>query len=401
MRVLFTLPAASTHLFMAAPLAWAFRAAGHEVRIAAQPGLTRAVLGAGLPAVEVGGAGDPAGSPGARQTAASGMIRPDGGWGDEASSPEERRALRDRVFAPWVSAARAMAPDLLRFAERWRPDLVVTDPFVFAAPLVSTRLDVPLVRCVWGPDVLHRVSHPMRGTTEDTGERWPEGLAELFGEHGAEVRDDHPARTVDPWPTSLQLPGTPGRVPMRFVPYNGTAAAPDWVLDRPGRPRVCVTWGRTAAGTAEGEALPRVVAALADLDVEAVLAVAPSERERLGTLPGNARVAENLPLHLLMPTCDAIVNQAGSSTLLTAACHGVPQVLVPKTADSPFHASAFGAAGVAVPLDAREVTAEAVGAAVTRALTDEAVRAAVRKLHDEIAGTPSPAEVASALERLV
>lgn len=387
MRVLFTVPAAPTHLFMMAPLAWAFRAAGHEVRVASRPGLTRATLGLGLPAVEVGGE--------QREAASSGAVRPDGEW--SGNTPEERRALREKTFGPWVAVATAMAPDLLGFAERWRADLVVSDPFVFAAPLISARLGIPLVRCVWGPDVLHRVSHPMQGVYGGTVEQWPKGLRELYGEHGVDTRNDYPVGTVDPWPSSIQLPSTHNRIPMRFVPYNGAAVAPEWILERTGRPRVCVTWGRNTGG---GDALPLVVAALADQDVEVVLAVAPADRERLGELPENARAVENLPLHLLMPTCDAIVNQAGSSTLLTAAVYGVPQVLLPRPSDSPFHAEGFASSGAAVLLDVRKATAEAIGSAVQVALTDEVTRAAAEKLRDEIKGTPSPAEVASELARL-
>jgi UDP:flavonoid glycosyltransferase YjiC (YdhE family) len=189
---------------------------------------------------------------------------------------------------------------------------------------------------------------------------------------------------------------------MRFVPYNGAAAVPDWVLDRPARPRVCVTWGISTAllGGDEAFVLPLVVQALARLDVEAVLAVSGADVEKLGELPGNARVAENLPLHLLMPSCDAIVNQAGSSSLLTAACHGVPQVLMPQTADTPFNTANFGASGAAIALDVTEATAGAIGSAVTAALTDEAIRAAAAKIRDEIAAAPPPSEVVRTLETL-
>ncbi|MGP4028921.1 nucleotide disphospho-sugar-binding domain-containing protein [Actinomadura sp. 3N407] len=389
MRVLFTLPAVTTHLYMMAPLAWAFRTSGNEVRVASHQDLTQATVGVGLPAVEVGG------GHGRPRTLHSGNVRPDGEWSGSAFPGKER----DQVFAPWVGASAAMAPDLLRFAERWRPDLVVTDPFLFAAPLVAARLCVPLVRCVWGPDIMRRVSHPMQGPVDDdVREPWPAGLVELFEEHGVEIRNDHPVGTVDPWPGSLQFPGTPGRIPMRFVPYNGAAVAPDWVLERPARRRVCVTWGRAVAGDG---ALPRVVAALAGMDVDLVLAIAPAEREALGELPKNARVAEGLPLHLLMPSCDAIVNQAGSSTLLTAACAGVPQVLMPKTSDAPFHATSFGASGGAVVLDAHNATADDIGSAVTRALTDAAVRAAADKLRHEIVSTPPPSDVVRTLEALI
>ena len=184
---------------------------------------------------------------------------------------------------------------------------------------------------------------------------------------------------------------------------DGAAAAPDWVLDRPDRRRVCVTWGTSTAALAGDEAfvLPRVVEALAGLDLEVVLAISPADRAKLGTLPANARVAENVPLHLFMPTCDAIVNQGGTSSLLTAACHGLPQVMMPQTADNPFNAANFAAGGASITLDPAEAGTEEIGSAVTRVLTETAYRAAAEKIRDEIAAMPPPSAVVRTLEQLV
>ncbi|MGP4028913.1 nucleotide disphospho-sugar-binding domain-containing protein [Actinomadura sp. 3N407] len=414
LRILFTVAPFPTTLFHMVPLAWACRAAGHEVRVAAQPELAPSTTGIGLIAVEVGGGYD----------LMDGILRARGGrrvieapardWNrtePAASRPangvppaDEKRRLRDQLISPHVTAATRVASDLVRFAERWRPDLVITDPLLFAAPLVSAALDVPLLRHLVGPDVWRRFC-PLQGQEADGDERerWPEKLVDLFDRFGAAVRDDHPVGAVDPWPTSLQLPGVAGRIPIRFVPYNGSAVAPEWVLERPGRPRVCVTWGTTTAalGGEDTFVLPRVLDALAGLDIEVILAVTTAEREKLDRVPGNVRIADGVPLHLLMPTCDAIVNQGGAGSVLTAAAWGVPQVIMPRTADTPIIAANVGAGGAAIALDVEDAALEAIGTAVTRTLTDDAVQAAARKLRKEIAETPSPAAVVGALEDLV
>ncbi|MGV9392881.1 nucleotide disphospho-sugar-binding domain-containing protein [Streptomyces olivaceus] len=415
MRILFTpVAATTTPLFHMVPLAWAFRAAGHDVRVAAQPELSRAIVEVGLPAVEVGHGYE----------IMDGVLRSRGGqrvieapadqWTDSglAGTAEEPPAdyddkhadLRDAAMAPLVEAAGRMAPGLLRFTEYWRPDLLVTDSMVFAAPLVSALRGVPLVRQTWGPDVMRMVSQPLQGRAADGDVRaeWPTGLPGLYDHYGVEVRNDYPVRTVDPWPTSLQFPDLSGRLPMRFVPYNGAAVAPDWVLDRPGRPRVCVTWGTSTSALAGDEAfvLPRVVEGLAGLDVEVVLAVGPDDRRKLGTLPAGVRVAENVPLHLFMETCDAIVHQGGTSTLLTAARHGLPQVMMPQTADNPFNAANFAGSGAGVTLDAAGADAGEIGAAVTRVLTEPAWRVAAEKLREEMAEMPPPSAVVRSLEKL-
>jgi UDP:flavonoid glycosyltransferase YjiC (YdhE family) len=388
------------------PLAWAFRAAGHEVRVAAQPGLTGVIVGAGLTAVETAAGYDVMAD--LLKARSQTDIKPGDigslSFGPANLPPEELRKLRDARYAPLVKLATLMASDLLRFAERWQPQLVVADPLVFAAPLVSATLGIPLVRHIWGPDVT--AAHPLQGrpTPEDVRLQWPTELVELFDRYGVAVRNDYPVRTIDPWPTSLQVPGVPNRVAERAVPYNGsgTGAVPEWILEDPGRPRICVTWGTTAAMLDGGKTvLPQVVHALAEMDVEIVVAASRTELDQIGDLPGNVRVAENLPLHLLMPTCDAIVNQAGPGTILTAAAYAVPQVLVPKTADTPMIAACFDTTGACVVVDIDKGGAGDITSAVTAALTDESIRAAARKVHDEIADTPAPSELVHTLESLV
>src|SRR5690349_11470899 len=55
MRVLFTSSAARPHLFPVVPLAWACRAAGHEVRVASAAKIATDIVHTGLPAVLAGG----------------------------------------------------------------------------------------------------------------------------------------------------------------------------------------------------------------------------------------------------------------------------------------------------------------------------------------------------------
>lgn len=417
MRILFTSSAIPTHLLMFAPLVWACRAAGHEVRVASMPALTPTTVAAGLPAVEVSedydiladivqARGGQRVETSVSQWSRSGLARP-GSKSDTAVAEWRagvQRKIRNQMFNPWVRPAEVMVPGLLRFAERWRPHLMVTDPLVFAASVVSATLGIPLVRFIWGPDMMRQIGYPLQGQPagpEEAREQWPAELVELFDRFGVEARNDHAATTLDPWPGSLQLPGTPGRVPMRFVPYNGAAVVPDWVVERPSRPRVCVTWGtsNSALGGEQAYVLPRVVKALAPLDIEVVLAVSAADRANLGEIPENVRIAERLPLHLVMPTCDAIVNQAGASSLLTAASYGVPQVLVPQTADTPFTAANFSASGAAVVLDVTEADTDTdtIGSAVTTALTDEAIRTAALKIRDEITLAPSLTAVVDTL----
>ncbi len=395
-RVLFTPLTVRSHYYHQVPLAWAFRAAGHDVRIAAQRQLTSIIANTGLTPVEVGDDYD----------FMAGMVALRSGNKFTAAQVadltfDERVRLRDERFVPPVELATRMTPDLLRFAQRWQPDLVITDPVIFAGPLVAAAQGIPVVRNIWGPDILY--GHPVQGQPHTGTERadWPTGLVELFDRYGVEVRNDHPRHTVDPWPGSLQNFGSPGRLPRRFIAYNGEGAAPDWVTERPDRPRVCITWGTTneILGGAK-DVWPRVIRALTPLDIDIVLAIGPADRAKLGRLPDNVRVAENLPINLFMPTCQAIVNQGGTGSLLTAASVGVPQVLLPETGETPVNSLSFRESGAALVLDYAKADEETIATAVTRVLTDEAIRTAARKVSEEIAGMPAPAEVVDTLVKL-
>ncbi|MFJ7250500.1 nucleotide disphospho-sugar-binding domain-containing protein [Kitasatospora sp. NPDC098652] len=397
MRVLFTPLPVGSHLYHQVSLAWAFRAAGHEVRVASQASLTKTTLSTGLTAVEVGDDYDfmasMAAMPESHRISAAALM---------VMSEDERRAMGQRRSGPLIELNQRLAPDLLRFAEEWRPDLLVTDPTLFAAPLVSAVLGIPIIRNIWGPDIIF--GHPLQGQPNTGAEReqWHPGLVELFDRYGAEVRNDYITQTVDPWPASLRTFGAANPLPRRYVAYNGAGAAPDWILKRTGKPRVCVTWGTTTSVLGGHSALlPRVVDALAPLDIELVVTVSSTDRASLTGLPDNVRVVENLPLNLLMPSCDAIVNQGGTGSVLTAAAAGVPQVLVPEISEAPTNAISFTASGASVLLEPAELTAEAVAAAVTAVLTDDTIRKSADRIREEIAAMPSPASVVSTVEALV
>jgi UDP:flavonoid glycosyltransferase YjiC (YdhE family) len=420
-RALFTPLALRPHLYPLIPLAWAFRAAGHDVRVAAQPPIVADTVAAGLNAVRAGADYDylagtleflrSADFPGRDRSAE--VLREqvkraqNGAEPAPAPTTDDVRRVRDAVFAPWVETARAMARDLIPFAREWQPDLVVTDPMSFVGPLVAETTGVPLVRHLWGPD-MPRASHfPLQNPDDDdVREQWPTGLVELFDQWQVPPHGDYAACVVDPCPASMQVAGVPNRLPVRYVPYNGSGQVPAWLNQTGGRTRICVTWGTTAhvlAGT-EGFLVPTILAAVAEFDVDVVVAVTSVDRDQLGPVPEGVRVVTDMPLSLLLPTCAAVVNQGGAGTILTAAACGVPQVIIPQVADQPFNAEMLVATGAGTALTngstGTATTTAAITDAVRRALGDPAVRTAAADLRAEIQAQPAPSEIIENLTRL-
>ncbi|MGW2425621.1 nucleotide disphospho-sugar-binding domain-containing protein [Streptomyces sp. NPDC001709] len=373
MRILFTTWAWPTHYQPMVTLAWAFRAAGHEVRVASQPSLMPTVRASGLSGVAIGSDRDS--TPVVNRLLAV----------DPAVAGDGRRS---RTVSTYAAIAETMADPLHDLMTRWRPDLVVFEESTYAAPLVARRLGVPAVRHLWGVDIL---------TSVRTFE--PSALASLTGRLGLAAADTTGLATVDHCPPSLQVPGAGfRRLPMRYVPFNGAGVLPHWAARRPRRPRVCVTYGTTSSRLAHyAFVLDRVVAAVAGLRVEVVATVAGSDLNRLTARRDNVRLVERMPLHTLLPSCDLLVSQAGPSTALTAVSCGTPQLMIPQMPDQKLISAMIAGMGAGERLELADASIEAIRDAAQRILSRPEYGEAAGRLREESRRLPSPADLVETL----
>ncbi|MEW2569219.1 glycosyltransferase [Streptomyces sp. NPDC047070] len=110
---------------------------------------------------------------------------------------------------------------------------------------------------------------------------------------------------------------------------------------------------------------------------------------------------DEVPHAALLPRMAAVVHHAGAGTTGATLRAGVPAVPVPIQFDEPFWAArlvSLGVAPAAVPL--RGLTADALGAAVARAVTDPAHTERARKLADRLGGEDGVRPVLTAVDRL-
>ena len=136
----------------------------------------------------------------------------------------------------------------------------------------------------------------------------------------------------------------------------------------------------------------------AGFDVEVVVAVLESQRELFTEMPANVRSVGPVPLHLLLPTCDAIIHQGGGGTLMTALVCGVPQLVVPSIPDQTFNARQLAATGAGRYLPGGEAVTEAAVAEHAGSVLDDAeCRDAARQLQAEALALPAPADVVGVL----
>lgn len=373
------------------PLCWALRAAGHEVVVVSNPGLTPAITQSGLTAL-------PAGSPSfdsfaalREQLAARSWrpVPPPTTAGDDGDKTRRRRLHGFRTAA---DSALAQADDVVAFAGKWRPDLVLFEPVAFVGPLVGKLCGVPAVRVLWSVDFTAPMAEFEQDVVGELLDRFD--LAELG------VNGD---LTLDPCPPALQYDLDLPRRRFRFVPYNGACVLPgELAPPRDGRPRVCLTWGTSQErlGFAHMMLAPRVVAALAEAPVEVVVAVTDTQRPAFGDLPANVVAIGRMPLDALLRDCDVLVQQGGAGGTMTALINGVPQLVVPHMPDEIFHGRQVEQGGVGRCLPGAEASEQALREHVMALLEEPGYRATARRLREEMLAQPSPAQLLPELERL-
>src|SRR5690625_1415734 len=417
MKVLFASQAERTHVLGMAPLAWALRNAGHDVRVATQPELVGPVVESGLTAVSVG-----------RDHMLPFVLRRIETMRRMEAAPDEgtqfdfaelrrdridwntyRSGYAENVRLWWRVVNEPMLDDLVELCRQWRPDLVVWEPITFAAPIAAQACGAVHARFPFSLDLFAHAretflklrSEQPSGEYEDPLAAWLEGHA---ARHGTEFTESTAFGqfTVDHMPDSLRLKGlSTDREPVRFVPYGGRAVVPDWLRTPPRRPRVCLSLGTSATDRLGGYTVPvqELLHSLADLDIELIATLAPEEQAKLDHVPDNTRLVDYVPLDALMPTCSAIINHGGPGTVFTAARHGVPQLVLPHhTLDAPLLAHRVAEQGSGLSLPAEAVTGERGREMLTRVLSDPSFRESAVRLLREQERTPAPADVVRTLE---
>ncbi|WP_285762047.1 nucleotide disphospho-sugar-binding domain-containing protein, partial [Nocardiopsis ansamitocini] len=321
--------------------------------------------------------------------------------------------LRDgyRRVVPWWwrMVNDPMVDDLVALCRQWRPDLVIWGSVSYAGAIAARACGAAHVRFLWGADIfsrmrglfLRRMGEQPPDQQEDPLAAWLAGLAARYGlDYDEELV--HGQATVESVPPSLRVDGSPGvrYLPTRYVPYNGRAVVPHWLRTPPHRPRICLTLGTTVSERAKGEegvALGDVVAGLAELDAEIVATLPAEQQQALGPVPGNVRLVDYVPLHALVPTCDAMISHGGWGTVLNGLVSGVPQLIVPSWFDNPLLARRLAAQGAVLAIPGKEVTGQNVREHVARLLTERTFAQGSRRLSAEMLGMPAPGEVVGQL----
>ncbi|MBB6421386.1 activator-dependent family glycosyltransferase [Streptomyces sp. AK010] len=417
MRVLFACYPEKTHFLAMAPLAWALRAAGHDVCFASQPKFVPEITRAGLTAVAVGGNRDlwqvMTRDPDWLDNGVAGWPEPYAAADETDTSAITWERLHDGYafqVTRWHKMTNVpLMADLVEFARQWRPDLVLWEPSTYAAAVAAKACGAAHGRVLFGVDVFGVTRERfLRLRDERSGERRSDPLAEWLGayagKYGTEFGEDLVTGqfSVDLMPRFLQTEAALKYVPVRYTPYGGAAVVPQWLRDEPERPRVALTTGLSSAeyDTEHAVRARDVLDALTGLDVEVVATVSAGAREGLGPVPDRVRLVEFVPMQPLLATCSAIVHHGGFGSLCTAALQGVPQLVLPYDCDEPVLAERLAARGGALALHATRATADGIRERVRRLLTEPSFARCAEDVRRELAAVPGPHQLVKRLEDL-
>ncbi|GLW05787.1 glycosyl transferase [Microtetraspora sp. NBRC 13810] len=444
MRVIFAPWPAPAHLYPMIPLAWALQAAGHEVCIAAPPAIKDDIVAAGLTAVTLG----PESAPVAR---AAGMPRPPH-IREQMDRLTESLDLAPAERDPWDVFQRFMLPgiwnfhpagvspkepnpvvdDFVEFARAWRPDLVLWDPGTPSGAVAALASGAAHARMMWGLDYFgwtierfaERRDRPALAGVDDP---MTEAVRPIAEKYGFEVDDEmlYGQWTVDPTPAGIRLPVAKGRtLSVRWVPYTGASAMPEWLHGRPERPRVGVSLGLSRRMYFRGgwTEIPKVMEMVSDLDIEVVATL--NEEQIGGTpVPDNVRVVEYVPLTQLLPTCSAFIHHGGFGTFAAASALRTPQIIldsdeenglvditieedgtewsvVRKHPECSPTAAYVNAHNAGLGLHHKVLPVDTMRKQLLRVLEDPTFQNGARGVYEDLQATPSPAEIVPMLERL-
>lgn len=387
MRVLFCSTGGSGHIQPMRPLAAALQRLGHSVGWATAPDALPGLAGQAMTLFPAG----PTFEAGRRQFRES---HPEiQGLRGERLSEQTFPGLFGDTLAP------AMLEDVDAAIAGWQPDLVVVEPAALAAPLVCHLHAVPYATHGLGlPVPAVRIKSAMHRF----GREWEA--------RGLEVPPDgglYRHLYIDIAPGSLVPPADrPAAPTLALNPYAVTAtdgaALPEDLraaLADPGRPRVYLTFGTVFH---RQPALALAAQSLVDLGAEVVVTLGPdSDCSGWGPAQPSLHLRRFVDQAQLFPHCDAVVSHGGAGTVLGAAAHGRPQLILPQAADHFRNARALSAASAAIVIEPESQTADVIRLQAERLLASARHAEAAVRLAGELGAMPVADDTADSLVAIV
>jgi UDP:flavonoid glycosyltransferase YjiC (YdhE family) len=308
-----------------------------------------------------------------------------------ATAPEADSAAPGSLLTVALRQARAFADrrigrDTLASLERRPADVVVVDTLLVGGIHELMAAQVPVVTLV------HTLWSFFHATV-----RGPFGLLiRAFGGGSASaVLDTAPHQIVTVRPEFESPTDYPAGVEHVGMVWQGTA-----VEAHPDTPRVLVSLSTTTV-PGQRQALQRIMDALADLPLTAVVTTGPAIDPAGLRAPANVELLRYVDHAELLPRISLVIGHGGHGTTLRGLAHGIPALVLPMNAliDQPWIARAVERLGVGRMLSPK-ASVSAIREAVTALLADGPERAAARAMGVDIRERDGAVRAAEILEEV-
>jgi len=308
-----------------------------------------------------------------------------------ATTPESDSTARGSLATVALRQARAFADrrvgrDALASLERRPADVVVVDTLLVGGIHELRAAGAPVVTLV------HTLWSFFRAAV-----RGPFGLLiRAFGGGSASAVLETAPRQIVTVREDFEIPTTyPTGVEHVGVVWHGVASEA-----RPTEPRVLVSLSTTTT-PGQTKALQRIIDALAELPVSAVVTTGPAIDPAGLRVPANVEVASYVDHAELLPRMSLVIGHGGHGTTLRGLAHGIPALVLPMNPliDQPWIARALARLGVGRMLSPKASVA-AIREAVTALLGDGPERAAARALGVSIRERDGAVRAAEILEEV-
>ena len=155
------------------------------------------------------------------------------------------------------------------------------------------------------------------------------------------------------------------------------------------------------AVNARTEILVAFVEALRDEPVNLVVTVGrDGDPSSFGPQTPNVHIERYIPQSMLFSRCRLVISHGGSNAMLAALAHGIPQVMVPITADQPENGERCEAAGAARVVSPSASSSATIREAALAVLAIPSYRQNAERIRDEMARLPSLDALVPLLEGL-
>lgn len=389
-RILFlTIPEKGHINPMIGPAVW-LRQMGYEVRFHAAHDISSQLHAAGLEALEMMTEAPP--PPDLNRGAFFAQKVRDQAW------------LHDWIRLLLIEQSPAQVEPLAQAVAAYAPDVMVTDPMIYPAGIVATRLGIPWVALsnslnpVLAPDVTSDLLKTLQVLAP--------ARQELFASHGVQMRFSgcdmlSPHLTVAFTTAELigrEVPGVQMVGPSIPPAARGDEAGFPWEKLRVDRPVIYMSYGSQIYH--QPRLFERVAAATAEMGVQVVMVVNELMRtDWLGRLPAHVLPCHYAPQLALLPKVRAFITHGGANSVMEALRFGVPLLISPVCNDQFHQAHYIRRRNVGRVLDLDRAGEAEIRHALETLLHDEEVAASVRQVAESYAvdGARRAAELIAAL----